>query len=52
MRVDLMDADGTVIEQQTVYFDNVANGKSYSGDFSTDTKFDHYEVTAEYYTEN
>ena len=47
--LDLLDADGTVIEQQGIYFDNVANGKSYSGEFSTDAKFDHYEVTPEYY---
>lgn len=47
-QIDLLDKDDTVIEQQTVWFDNVADGKSYSGDFMTDAKFDHYKVTAEY----
>lgn len=46
--IDLLDSEGTVIEQQFLYFENVSDGKSYSGDFITDTSFDHYEVTAEY----
>lgn len=46
--IDLIDKDGTVVEQECISFDEVADGKSYSGDFFTDAKFDRYEITAEY----
>lgn len=46
--IDLLDDEGTVIEQQFIHLENVSDGKSYSGEFMTDANFDHYEITADY----
>lgn len=46
--IDLLDKDGTVIEQENIYFENVEDGKSYQGDFETDAKFENYKITADY----
>lgn len=46
--IDLMDGEGTVIEQNYASANNIVNGKKYNIEFSTDIDFTSYEYIVDY----
>ena len=49
--INLLDKDGIIIENQYAGAENVAPGQKAKLSFSTDAKFDKYEISADYYTD-
>lgn len=50
--IDLLDANGVVLEQEFAGADNVTNGKKYNIEFMTDIDFNKYELSVDYSIDN
>lgn len=48
-KINLLDKNGVIIDDTTIYIENIKAGQTAKAEFSTDIDFADYEITAQYY---